>query len=409
MAKKTTKGTVTTIVLDDRKKSSKKKNDHVIDVKGNDAEEDGEEFFVPATQVNISEPDLINTLPVLKKSTDLKVQDPLQLYMKEISRHKLLTIEEERELTAELLRTGDIDVAKKLVLANLRLVVKIAFEYRNASKNIMDLIQEGNIGLMKAVSKYDPSKGAKLSYYASWWIRSYILKFILDNFRLVKIGTTQEQKKLFYNLMREKQRLMSMGIADKHAGVMAMSRQNINPYKVGIELMRDIEYRWDRGMFGKEYNECNSMPEKLRWDTKLGLGKQKIFEVRKSHNDISFIDEFLTPDFCERQQLFTYKYNPRTGRFEIDSKDFQAIKQKLLSQLTNFGQPIIEVEDGNYMNRKELLLNHIHYGVDLDVNYVSETLKNLFAIWRRPVNLKTKYEDKEVIFHFDGKEFKPQH
>lgn len=196
--------------------------------------------------------------------------------------------------------------------------------------------------------------------------------------------------------------------ADKHAGVMAMSRQNINPYKVGIELMRDIEYRWDRGMFGKEYNECNSMPEKLRWDKKLGLGKQKIFEVRKSHNDISFIDEFLTPDFCERQQLFTYKYNPRTGRFEIDSKDFQAIKQKLLSQLTNFGQPIIEVEDGNYMNRKELLLNHIHYGVDLDVNFANETLRNLFAIWRRPVNLKTKYEDKEVVFHFDGKEFKPQ-
>ncbi|MES2526004.1 MAG: SpoVR family protein [Bdellovibrionota bacterium] len=197
--------------------------------------------------------------------------------------------------------------------------------------------------------------------------------------------------------------------ADKHAGVMAMSRQNINPYKVGIELMRDIEYRWDRGMFGKEYNECSSMPEKLAWDKKLGLGKQKIFEVRKSHNDISFIDEFLTPDFCERQQLFTYKYNPRTGRFEIDSKDFQAIKQKLLSQLTNFGQPIIEVEDGNYMNRKELLLNHIHYGVDLDVNFANETLRNLFAIWRRPVNLKTKYEDKEVIFHFDGKEFKPQH
>ena len=197
--------------------------------------------------------------------------------------------------------------------------------------------------------------------------------------------------------------------ADKHAGVMAMSRQNINPYKVGIELMRDIEYRWNRGMFGKEYNECSNMTEKLRWDTKLGKGKEKIFEVRKSHNDISFIDEFLTPDFCERQQLFTYKYNPRTGRFEIDSKDFQAIKQKLLSQLTNFGQPIIEVEDGNYMNRKELLLSHVHYGVDLDVGFANETLRNLYAIWRRPVNLKTKYEDKEVIFHFDGKEFKPQH
>jgi stage V sporulation protein R len=195
--------------------------------------------------------------------------------------------------------------------------------------------------------------------------------------------------------------------ADKHAGVMAMSKQNINPYKVGIELMRDIEYRWNRGMFGKEFNECTDMKEKSRWDTKLNMGREKIFEVRRSHNDISFIDEFLTPEFCERQQLFTYKYNPRTGRFEIDSKDFLAIKQKLLSQLTNFGQPIIEVEDGNYMNRKELLLAHVHYGVDLDVNFANETLRNLFAIWKRPVNLRTKYEDKEVIFHFDGKEFRP--
>lgn len=196
--------------------------------------------------------------------------------------------------------------------------------------------------------------------------------------------------------------------ADKHAGVMAMSKQNINPYKVGIELMRDIEYRWNRGMFGKDYNECPSMKDKHAWDTKLMKGREKIFEVRKSHNDITFIDEFLTPDFCDRQQLFTYKYNPRTGRFEIDSKDFLAIKQKLLSQLTNFGQPIIEVEDGNYGNRKELLLGHVHYGVDLDVQFANETLRNLYAIWKRPVNLRTKYEEKEVIFHFDGKELKTQ-
>lgn len=194
--------------------------------------------------------------------------------------------------------------------------------------------------------------------------------------------------------------------ADKHAGVMYMSRKQINPYKIGIELMRDIEYRWDRGMFGKEYNECTKMDEKLHWNQKLGLGRAKIFEVRKTHNDISFIDEFLTPEFCERQQLFTYKFNPRTNRFEIDSKDFAAIKQKLLSQLTNFGQPIIEVIDGNFRNRKELLLEHIHYGVDLDAQYVDATLRNLQAIWRRPVNLATKYEDKEVIFQFDGKEFK---
>jgi RNA polymerase sigma-32 factor len=147
-----------------------------------------------------------------KKTKAPTAPDPLKQYIKEISRYELLSPEEEKKLTQELLETGDIEVAKKLVLANLRLVVKIAMEYRYAYQNVMDLIQEGNIGLMKAVSKFDPEKGAKLSYYASWWIKSYILKFILDNFRLIKIGTTQEQKKLFYNLMKEKERLTGLGI-----------------------------------------------------------------------------------------------------------------------------------------------------------------------------------------------------
>ncbi len=143
---------------------------------------------------------------------DKLTHDPLVLYIREINRYELLSIEQEKALTKALAETGDIEIAKKLVVSNLRLVVKIAMEYKSAYQNVMDLIQEGNIGLMKAVSKYDPSKGAKLSYYASWWIKSYILKFILDNFRLVKIGTTNEQKKLFYNLLKEKQRLESMGI-----------------------------------------------------------------------------------------------------------------------------------------------------------------------------------------------------
>ena len=136
---------------------------------------------------------------------------PLKNYLKQISVYPLLDLKEERELALELKKSGDLEIAKKLVVHNLRLVVKIAMEYRSAWQNTMDLIQEGNIGLMKAVSKYDPDKGAKLSYYASWWIRSYVLKFILDNFRLVKIGTTNEQKKLFFNLMREKNALLSQG------------------------------------------------------------------------------------------------------------------------------------------------------------------------------------------------------
>ena len=194
--------------------------------------------------------------------------------------------------------------------------------------------------------------------------------------------------------------------ADHHAGVMAMSKQNINPYKIGIELYRDIEYRWNTGRFGKEYNDCEDMHTKLNWNKNLGLGRQKIFEVRKTHNDVSFIDEFFTQEFCERQQLFTYKFNPRTGRNEIETRDFMEIKNKLLSQLSNFGSPVIEVESGNYQNRGELLLRHVHRGVDLDFNYASDTLKNLFALWKRPVNITSRQEEQNVTLSFDGKEFK---
>jgi RNA polymerase sigma-32 factor len=132
--------------------------------------------------------------------------------MEEVKRYPLLEPEEEFRLAMKLRTDGDIQAAKSLVSANLRLVVKIAMEYRSMYTNVLDLIQEGNIGLMKAVSKFDPAKGARLGYYSSWWIRSYILKYLLDNFRLVKVGTTQAQKKLFYHLMREKERLEAQGL-----------------------------------------------------------------------------------------------------------------------------------------------------------------------------------------------------
>ncbi|OFZ18178.1 MAG: RNA polymerase subunit sigma-70 [Bdellovibrionales bacterium GWB1_55_8] len=136
----------------------------------------------------------------------------MRRYLEEIRRYPLLEPEQELALVIRLKSEGDVNAAKTLVSANLRLVVKIAFEYRTFYSNLLDLIQEGNIGLMKAVSKFDPTRGARLGYYASWWIRSYILKYLLDNFRLVKIGTTQAQKKLFYHLMREKERLEAQGM-----------------------------------------------------------------------------------------------------------------------------------------------------------------------------------------------------
>lgn len=138
--------------------------------------------------------------------------DPLQAYMRDVQRYKLLTREEEREAAIKYYEHGDVDAAATLVTANLRLVVKIAYEYRRAHQNLADLVQEGSIGLMQAVKKYDPYKGVKLSTYGAWWIRAYILRFILNNARLVKLGTTQAQRKLFFNLRKEKAKLSAKGI-----------------------------------------------------------------------------------------------------------------------------------------------------------------------------------------------------
>ena len=138
--------------------------------------------------------------------------DPLQRYLSEISRHSLLTREEEREYGIRVHDNQDSDAAYIMVTSNLRLVVKIALEFQRVwMQNLLDLIQEGNIGLMKAVRKFDPYKNVKFSYYASFWIKAYILKFIMDNWRLVKIGTTQGQRKLFFKLKKEKQKLIDEG------------------------------------------------------------------------------------------------------------------------------------------------------------------------------------------------------
>jgi RNA polymerase sigma-32 factor len=142
--------------------------------------------------------------------------DPLTAYVQEIRRYPLLSREEEHELAKRFVETQDPELAKRLITANLRLVVKIAHEYRRAHRNLLDLVQEGNIGLMQAVRKYDPMRGVKLSSYAAWWIRAYILKFILNNWRMVKIGTTQAQRKLFFNLRKEKDKLEKMGFEADH-------------------------------------------------------------------------------------------------------------------------------------------------------------------------------------------------
>lgn len=194
--------------------------------------------------------------------------------------------------------------------------------------------------------------------------------------------------------------------ADHHSGTTAMHPQSYNPYKVGIELFREIEQRWNKGQYGREWEECDDVRERKNWDKKLDLGREKIFEVRKIYNDVTFIDEFLSEDFCVRNKMFVYKFNKKTNAFEVDTKDFKAIKAKLLFQMTNFGQPIIKVEDANFENRGELLMTHAWEGIDLQPDFMNETLKNLYALWGRPVNLATVMENAGQLFRYDGQEFK---
>ncbi|QDU59976.1 SpoVR family protein [Planctomycetes bacterium Pan216] len=192
--------------------------------------------------------------------------------------------------------------------------------------------------------------------------------------------------------------------ADHHSGTMAMPPGSFNPYKIGIELFRDIEDRWNKGRFGKEYDECDDLHERRRWDKQLGLGREKIFEVRRIHNDVTFIDTFMTEEFCREHKFFSFAFNRKDGQYEIESREFEQIKDRFLFQLTNHGRPFIYVKDGNFRNRKEMLLRHKFLGVELDVAYGRDVLMNLCKLWGRPVHVATVIEDRPMLMSFDGTE-----
>lgn len=147
-----------------------------------------------------------------RRETSLARHDPLAAYLADVARHPVLPPEEQIALARRYRETGDLEAAYKLVTANLRLVVKIAHEYRRSAFSLLDLIQEGNVGLMRAVKKFDPYRGIRLSSYAAWWIRAYILRYLMENWRQVKIGTTRAQRRLFFNLRRETEKLLAQGL-----------------------------------------------------------------------------------------------------------------------------------------------------------------------------------------------------
>ncbi len=181
--------------------------------------------------------------------------------------------------------------------------------------------------------------------------------------------------------------------ADQHSGVVHMPPGGFNPYKIGVELFKDIERRWDRGQHGPRWEEIGSIGGKQAFDDRSMKGREKIFEVRRIYNDVSFIDEFLTEEFVERHKMYQHKRDPQTGEVKIVSRDFQRVKQTLLHHITNAGQPFIYVVDANYLNRGELVLAHKFSGIEVEAARAKEVLHSLRAIWGRPVHLLTRIND----------------
>jgi stage V sporulation protein R len=193
--------------------------------------------------------------------------------------------------------------------------------------------------------------------------------------------------------------------ADHHSGTVFMAPGSLNPYKLGVELLHDIEDRWNKGRHGAEYDACDDMQARNNWDTGEMKGLEKVFEVRQIYNDLTFVDAFLTEDFCRRYGFFTYGYDPKNRMYVIESREFAKIKQQLLYMLTNSGQPRITVVDGNYRNRGEMLLEHDFDGGEIDLGYAERTMRNLCHVWSRPVAIRTVLGDKRMILSHDGETF----
>jgi RNA polymerase sigma-32 factor len=269
--------------------------------------------------------------------------DPLAAYLREVQRHPLLTPEETQKLATEFVTTQDAAKAARLVTANLRLVVKIAYEYRRAYKNILDLIQEGNIGLMQAVKRYDPYRGVKLSSYAAWWIRAYILRFILNNWRLVKLGTTQAQRKLFFNLRKKRAELQALGIEPTDAEVakrLDVPESDVAEMEVRLQASeRSLDAPIGDGE-GRATAKIDTMPsavegpETLIADSELhDLLKEKLAAFRTTldgkDKDLAIFDQRLVAD----EPLTLQELGDRFG---ISRERVRQLEQRLTGKLREY-------------------------------------------------------------------------
>jgi len=231
--------------------------------------------------------------------------DPLKKYLAEVSKHPVLSREEEFKLAEKVYKYKDKEAAQKLIISNLKLVVKIALEYYNTYLNILDLIQEGNVGLMHAVKKYNPYKGTKFSTYASFWIRAYILKYIMDTWSLVKVGTTQSQRKLFYRLNKEKQKLEALGVFPAPQ----LLASTLDVKEGDIESMEKRLSYTDVSLESKLYDE----------------GDDTILDTIKSNEDV---EEIVAEK--EKQLILTEKIN--LFKTTLNEKELYVFENRIMAE-----------------------------------------------------------------------------
>ncbi|HIJ50899.1 MAG TPA: sigma-70 family RNA polymerase sigma factor [Nitrospinae bacterium] len=222
-------------------------------------------------------------VPAVRREERLVPLDPFAAYLQEAKRYPILSEEVEKELAIRLQETGDVNAAYQLTTANLMLVVKIAMTFKREWQSLMDLVQEGNVGLMKAVKNFDPFRGVRLSAYATWWIKSYILKYILDNWRLVRVGTTNSRRKLLFNLKKEKERLEREGfdpstkLLAEHFGVDEGEIIDVEASIGAVDVSMDTPTRADSSMTpAQSLSDGKSLEKRVEIDQFREILQQKI-------------------------------------------------------------------------------------------------------------------------------------
>ncbi len=286
-------------------------------------------------------PVIDNRLPAKETGEKALVRyDPLQRYLMEISQYRLLTREEEVQLAKRIQEKGDRKAAYILVTSNLRLVVKIALEFQRIwMQNLLDLIQEGNIGLMQAARKFDPYKNVKFSYYASFWIKAYILKFIMDNWRLVKIGTTQGQRKLFFKLKKEKQRLIDQGFDPKPK--LLSQRLGVTEKEV-VEMDQRLD-GWDLSLDAPIKDDSDT--ERMDFvstendSIEVQMSKKEMDSILREKIDA--FKEQLTPRELEIFELRIFSESPVTlqeigERYGISRERVRQVEKNIVKRMREF-------------------------------------------------------------------------